>query len=87
MKSRDRERSALAVKEFLTLVEVVGWPPEAARVYGTIRAALERRGLIIGVLDLLIAAHALLERATLVTRNVIEFAWVEGLKVENWAAA
>jgi tRNA(fMet)-specific endonuclease VapC len=87
MKSRDRERSEQAVKEFLTLVEVVGWPPEAARVYGTIRAALERRGLIIGAMELLIAAHALLERAILVTRNVSEFAWVEGLKVENWVAA
>lgn len=86
MKSRDRERSEQAVKEFLTLVEVVGWPPEAARVYGRIRAALERRGLTIDAMALLIAAHALLERATLVTRNVTEFARVEGLRVEDWAA-
>jgi len=85
MKSRDRERSEHAVKEFLALVEVVGWPPEAAPVYGRIRAALERQGLLIGAMDLLIAAHALHDRATLVTRNLAEFARVEGLKVENWA--
>ena len=85
MKSRDRERSEHAVKEFLALVEVVGWPPEAAPVYGRIRAALERQGLLIGAMDLLIAAHTLHDRATLVTRNLAEFARVEGLKVENWA--
>jgi tRNA(fMet)-specific endonuclease VapC len=85
MKSRDQERSEHAVREFMALVEVVGWPPEAAPVYGEMRAALERKGLIIGSMDMLIAAHALHERATLVTRNLAEFARVEGLKVEDWA--
>jgi tRNA(fMet)-specific endonuclease VapC len=85
MKSRYPEQSERAVKEFLALVEVVGWPPEAAPVYGTIRAALERKGLLIGAMDMLIAAHALHEQATLVTRNLAEFERVEGLKVQDWA--
>jgi tRNA(fMet)-specific endonuclease VapC len=87
MKSRDRQGSEHAVNQFLALVKVMGWPPEAARVYGTIRAALERKGLLIGAMDMLIAAHALHERATLVTRNITEFGRVEGLKVESWAAS
>lgn len=87
MKSRDRERSALAVKELLTLVEIVGWPPKAARAYGEIRAGLEAKGRPIGAMDMLIAAHPLPERATLVTRNLAEFARVEWPKVENWVAA
>ena len=33
---------------------------------------------------MLIAAHALHERAILVTRNRDEFARVEGLKIESW---
>jgi tRNA(fMet)-specific endonuclease VapC len=87
MKSHDRERSEHAVKEFLTLVEVLGWPAEAARIYGEIRAALEARGRPIGAMDMLIAAHALHERATLVTRNLAEFMRVDGLKVESWTTA
>ncbi len=87
MKSRDKERSKHAASEFLALVEIVGWPREAAPIYGKIRVALERQGLIIGAMDLLIAAHALHERATLVTRNAAEFARVEGLKIESWTAA
>jgi tRNA(fMet)-specific endonuclease VapC len=35
-------------------------------------------------MDLLIAAHALHARATLVTNNIREFRRVPGLKLENW---
>jgi len=35
-------------------------------------------------MDLLIAAHALHERAILVTRNLSEFRRVSGLKIESW---
>jgi len=84
MKSRARQREAEALNQFLTFVEVLGWPVEAARIYGEIRATLEAKGRPIGAMDMLIAAHALHENATLVTRNVGEFAQVEGLKIENW---
>jgi tRNA(fMet)-specific endonuclease VapC len=39
----------------------------------------------IGRADLLIAALALANRATLVTRNLKDFRQVPGLRVENWA--
>ncbi len=53
-------------------------------IYGSIKAALTRRGEIIGPNDLLIAAIALANGVTLVTRNVREFARVEKLLIENW---
>lgn len=84
MKLRERQRNERALKEFLDFVGVLDWPAEAARVYGEIRAALETKGRPIGAMDLLIAAHAIHERATLVTRNRDEFRRVDGLKVESW---
>ncbi|MFZ0890736.1 MAG: type II toxin-antitoxin system VapC family toxin [Candidatus Binataceae bacterium] len=84
IKSRQRQRNEQALKEFLAFVEILDWPGEAARVYGEIRAALEAKGRSIGAMDLLIAAHAKHERATLVTRNSDEFGRVEGLHVETW---
>jgi tRNA(fMet)-specific endonuclease VapC len=55
--------------------------------YGRLRAALQRRGEMIGPLDALIAAQALRLGATIVTHNVREFARVPGLKCEDWQAA
>jgi tRNA(fMet)-specific endonuclease VapC len=49
-----------------------------------VRRELEVKGLVIGAMDLLIAAHALALDATLVSNNVAHFSRVPGLKVENW---
>jgi tRNA(fMet)-specific endonuclease VapC len=84
MKSRQRSQSEQALETFLGFIEVLDWPVNAAQVYGRIRATLEAKGKMIGPMDMLIAAHALHERFTLVTRNLDEFARVEGLKLESW---
>ena len=56
----------------------------AAREAGRIRALLEAQGQMIGPYDVLLAAHALANRLTLVTANTKEFQRVPGLTVENW---
>jgi tRNA(fMet)-specific endonuclease VapC len=56
-----------------------------ARAAGSIRAALEISGKIIGPYDLLIAGQALARQLTLVTANVSEFSRVKGLSWQDWA--
>jgi tRNA(fMet)-specific endonuclease VapC len=82
--STQPERSRAALRAFLAYVMVLDWPTEAAPTYGVVRARLEKLGKSIGALDLLIAAHAIHEKATLVTRNLSEFRRVSGLRVESW---
>lgn len=64
-------------------IDILPWTRETADIYGSLRAGLERSGLSIGNLDLLIAAHAMQVGATLVTADR-DFAVVDGLSVENW---
>jgi tRNA(fMet)-specific endonuclease VapC len=45
---------------------------------------LERKGNIIGAMDLLIAAHARSLALTLATNNIQQFQRVPGLHAENW---
>ena len=84
-KSAYPEKSTEALRAFLAFVVVLDWPAEAAAAYGEIRAQLEKSGRSIGAMDLLIAAHAIHEKATLVTRNQAEFHRVSGLKVVSWS--
>jgi tRNA(fMet)-specific endonuclease VapC len=46
---------------------------------------LESKGLGIGPLDTLIAAHAIAIGAVLVTHNTKEFKRIGGLVIEDWA--
>jgi tRNA(fMet)-specific endonuclease VapC len=52
--------------------------------YARTRIELERAGKPIGNMDLLIAAHALSRRMTLITNNMKHFAHVPGLRTEVW---
>ena len=84
-KSSRPEKNELALQSFVAPLRIEPFPPDAAPIYGRIRAELRRVGKPIGPLDLLIAAHALCLGAVLVTNNVAEFDRVPGLKLENWA--
>lgn len=83
-RSRRAPEAAAALAEFLLPLEVAGFDAEAAEQYGQVRAGLGRRGLPIGPLDTLIAAHACALDTILVTHNTREFRRVEGLRVEDW---
>jgi tRNA(fMet)-specific endonuclease VapC len=67
------------------MLEIVAFDQVAVTHYGSIRADLERRGLVIGSMDMLIAAHALSLDLVLVTNNIGEFSRIPNLKPENWA--
>jgi tRNA(fMet)-specific endonuclease VapC len=84
-KSDQPERNHQALDEFLYPFEVALYDEPAAKTYGTIRSALEKRGRPIGPMDLLIAAHAMSLDVRLVTNNTKEFQRVDGLEIENWA--
>jgi tRNA(fMet)-specific endonuclease VapC len=72
-----------AIEEFLLRVEIHPWNSRAAQHYAYIRAALEREGISLGNLDMMIAAQALASECILVT-NDQGFRRVTKLKIEDW---
>lgn len=83
-KSSMIQKNLRKVEDFVSRLEVLPYENTAASHYGDIRADLEKKGTVIGVNDLHIAAHARSEGLILVSNNVHEFERVEGLRLENW---
>ncbi len=83
-KSQHPEKNRAALDEFVLPLELANFDREAARVYGQMRAALEKKGTPIGPLDMMIGAHALVLGATLVTNDTREFSRIRGLTVIDW---
>lgn len=78
------ERNGENLLRFLIGVTVLDYNSAAAEEYGRIRAQLRRKGMPIGQMDMLIAAHAKADNLTLVTNNTREFARIDGLHLEDW---
>lgn len=83
-KSERVEHNLRQVEDFTSRLEIFKYGEKAAVHYGDIRAVLEKKGKIIGVNDLHIAAHARSEALTLVSNNLKEFDRVDALRTENW---
>ncbi|WP_017653301.1 type II toxin-antitoxin system tRNA(fMet)-specific endonuclease VapC [Fortiea contorta] len=83
-KSQQKEKNRAALEQFILTLEVVEFNQVSATIYGSIRSDLEKKGLIIGAMDMLIAAQALSLGMILVTNNVREFSRIPMLSLENW---
>ena len=83
-KSSHPKQNLSALEQFILPLDLADFDQKAARAYGQIRASLEHTGVVIGSMDMLIAAHAISLNAILVTNNTREFQRVRGLVIEDW---
>ncbi len=77
-------RLTTQLNTILSAIEILPLEEPADHRYGELRVDLEKRGVMIGPNDMLIAAHALMLDCVVVTANEREFSRVPKLKVENW---
>lgn len=85
-KSAQTDKNLEAIEEFVSHLEVLPYDAKASQHYGRIKAALEKKGQIIGENDIHIAAHAISYGLILVTNNLREFKRVPNLALENWVS-
>jgi tRNA(fMet)-specific endonuclease VapC len=83
-KKPEAKRLPLAVKEFLLRVEILPWDSRAAKTYAELRTACESEGKPLGTMDMLIAAHAKADGATLVTNDQAFYNVEHLLRLEDW---
>jgi tRNA(fMet)-specific endonuclease VapC len=84
IKSNQRAKALAELATTVRGIPVEDLTSTVSEAYGTIRAALEKQGRVIGNNDIWIAAHAMSIGVTLATNNDREFLRVAGLSVENW---
>ena len=81
----DPSRRLNIIEAFVSRLEILPFDSRAALHAGQIRADLERKGLMIGAYDIMIAGCARSQGLILVTGNTREFERVDGLRLENWS--
>ncbi len=65
-------------------INILSFDEDAAKIYGKVRAEMEKKGLTLSEPDMRISAIALQHNLTVVTGNTRHFSKVTGLRLENW---
>jgi tRNA(fMet)-specific endonuclease VapC len=82
--SRKRTLLELERDRLLGTVKVLSWTLEASRLFGSIKAGLERDGNLIDDFEIAIAAIAMSHKAGVITANLSHFSRVPGLSCSHW---
>jgi len=83
-KGKKRESNIEKVERFLEPFGIIPFEDEMTYVYAEIRSDIEKKGVIIGPNDIIIASIVKYQNGILVTNNISEFKRVKGLLLENW---
>ena len=83
-KSQNRAENLLQTEGFLGTVSVIHADDAVMKKFGDLKATLEKSGNRVDDADIIIAATAICNGATLATGNVKHFSRFEGLKLQNW---
>jgi tRNA(fMet)-specific endonuclease VapC len=78
-------RLADAIKEFLIRVEILTWNSVVANAYANLRTACEKEGKALSAMDMLIAAHSVAVKATLITNDKAFYQVGHLLTLEDWS--
>ena len=83
-KSTSPQKRLEQLASLVATVNVLPFDLQEAKRASQISVVLEKQGELIGPYDILIAATASANHATLVTHNIKEFEKIENLMTEDW---
>jgi len=83
-KSKSPYKRIQQLNDLISVVYVLPFGMKESKSAALIRVQLEKQGVPIGPLDILIGGTALAHQATLVTHNIKEFGRIKKLQVEDW---
>ena len=75
---------APVIDDFLSVITILGFLQEEAKIAANIRASLKKQGRLIGYYDILLAATALQHQLIFVSSNTSEFEPISDLMLQNW---
>jgi tRNA(fMet)-specific endonuclease VapC len=81
---KDSKKIQNKISHLLNKVKIIDFDERAAIEYAKIRTKLEKDGIPIGGMDILIAACAISNKFVLVTNNLKHFSRIDHLQIQNW---
>ena len=78
-------------KKYLPKVELIfdninlySFDKKSANTFGILKATMQKKGIVVADMDLMIASIAIANKQQLISHNIKHFSKIEGLDVESW---
>ncbi len=78
------ERNLQTILEFMENFEILEFDRRAAEIFAMEKARLQKRGMIVADMDLMIASTAIANNVALVTNNTKHFDRIKDLRLVRW---
>ncbi len=84
LKKRDNKKYLPKVELIFDNIKLYSFDKKSAKTFGTLKATMQKRGIIVADMDLMIASIAIAYEEPLISNNLKHFSKIEGLEVESW---
>jgi len=84
LKKRDNKKYLPQVELMFDNIKVYDFCKKSATVYGTLKADMQKRGVIVADMDLMIASISIANNEELISNNIGHFSKINNLDVQSW---
>ena len=84
LKKRDNKKYLPQVELIFENIQVYDFDKKSAKLFGTLKAEMQKNGIVVADMDLIIASISIANGETLISNNLGHFSKVEMLDVLSW---
>jgi len=85
LKKRDSKKYLPQVEMIFENIKVYNFDKKSANIFGILKADMQKKGIVIADMDLLVASITLANGEKLISNNIGHFSKIDTLEVETWA--
>ena len=84
LKKRDNKKYLPQVEIIFENIKVYDFDKKSAKIFGTLKASMQKKGIVVADMDLLIASISIANGEELISNNLAHFSKIELLEVSSW---
>ena len=81
---KDSKRYLPKVELIFENIKLYSFDKKSARIFGILKAQMQKEGIVVADMDLMIASITLTYDEVLISNNIKHFSKVKGLRIETW---
>ena len=86
LKKRDNKKYLPQVELIFENIKVYDFDKKSAKVFGELKATMQKKGVVVADMDLMIASIVIANGERLISNNLGHFSKIEDLEVESWVS-